>query len=88
MYAQVLNACAWVSSVYAQVLNACAWVSRVGESIGVREGFESARTAEGGGVEGKCNSTECQQLSVKVEKPHTLITQVWACVRNSPPTHI
>jgi hypothetical protein len=74
--------------VYAQVLNACAWVSRVGESIGVREGFESARAVEGGGVEGKCNSTECQQLSVKVEKPHTLITQVWACVRNSPPTHI
>ena len=74
--------------MYAQVLNACAWVSRVGESIGMHKGFESAHEAKGGGVEGKCNSTECQQLSVKVEKPHTLITQVWACVRNSPPTHI
>ena len=74
--------------MYAQVLNAYTWVSRVGELIGVREGFESARAVEGGGVEGKCNSIECQLLSVKVEKPHTLITQAWAWVRNSPPTHI
>ena len=33
--------------MYAQVLNACVWVSRVGESIGMCEGFESAHMVEG-----------------------------------------
>ena len=44
--------------MYAQVLDAYMWVLRVGESIGVREGFESARAVEGGGVEGECNNIE------------------------------
>ena len=41
-----------------QVLNAYMWVSRVGESIGMCEGLESACAVKGGCVEGECNSIE------------------------------